>query len=151
MNNSLTDMLNTSLVVRPDMVTSDSYWLNGLIGFLCLFLSISTVFVIVLALHSWFKSYNFKFGSVTTNTWLEKAIPEAWRAYFRNQKVPPGFQNLNLHNQIPVSLECNLQVNEPDVEQRVKKKKGQVRFWLVGRGRAYAFISYTRNSHIQTV
>ena len=95
MNNSLTDTLNTSLVFRPEMVTSNSYWLNGLIGFLGLFLSLLTVFVIVFALHSWVKSNNFKSGSVTVKTWLEKAIPEEWKACLRNQKVPTGFQNLN--------------------------------------------------------
>ena len=101
MNNSVTDLLNTSLASPPEMVTSDSYWLNGLIGFLCLFLSLSTVFVIVFALNSWFKSNTFKSGSVTAKTWLEKVIPEAWRASVRNQKVPFDFQNLNQHNQIP--------------------------------------------------
>ena len=69
------------------MVASDKYWLNGLIGFICLFLSVSTVFVIVFALHVWLKWNNFKFVSSIMKTWLEKAIPETWKVGLRNQKM----------------------------------------------------------------
>ena len=80
MNNSLTDIQTIFLVSpSPELVTSEIYWLNGLIGFVCLFLSLSTFFLIF-----WLNGNSFQ---SIMKTWMEKAISEARRVSLRKQKV----------------------------------------------------------------
>ena len=137
-NASATDMLAILSGDKSEIMTLT--WFNGLIGFCCIFAFVTIVFMIVFALNIWRKGNLFKSAS----TWLGNEVPDTLSS--RRRKVSLVFKFYFLK-----SSEMDFQVRWLGVELREKKKERPVRFWLVGRGRAYAFISYSRFSRLQIV
>ena len=99
---------------------------------------------------------------LSTSAWKE-AISKLYQPWWRHGWVRPllkyggylsgsrRYKQVLRWNFKDKSLESDPQVRQLDAEVRAPEKEGKVRFWLVGRGRAFAFISYERQSHIQTV